>query len=417
MTSTPPDRPAPSAPSARPIATGGAEYVLLLASLMATVALGIDMMLPAFDDMRATFGLAPGSTEIAGTLTAYFLGMSAALLVFGPLSDRFGRRRVIFIGLGIYIVGAIGSALAPSLGLLLISRFVWGIGAAGGRVVVMAIVRDTFVGDAMAKTMSTLMAVFLLVPIIAPSIGAAIVAVAPWQMVFWSCAVIGSALAFWTKLRLPETLAVADRQPIKVAVLKRSAARVFTEPATLLPMLGITSITAIFNSYLASSEIIISEIFGRREQFPLIFGATAMVFGAASLLNGRLVDRFGMRRLFVPAMAVFLVGSIGLLAQALSTDGRPSFWLFYPLLAIVLGSSLIVNPNLNAMALMPVGDIAGTASSIVGAVSLASGTLVAAVIDRQIQGSVTPFALALVVSGAVTSALVLRMLAVEQPGS
>ncbi|MEZ5379343.1 MAG: multidrug effflux MFS transporter [Acidimicrobiales bacterium] len=394
---------------------GRVEYVVLLSSLMATAALGIDMMLPAFDEMRSTFGLAPGSPEISGALTAYFLGMSTALLFFGPFSDRFGRRSVIFVGLGIYVAGAIGSALAPSMGVLLISRFIWGVGAAGGRVVVTAVVRDTFVGDAMAKTMSTLMAVFLLVPIIAPSLGAAIVAFLPWQGIFWLCAALGTGLALWAGTRLPETLPIDQRKPIRISVLKNSAGRVFGEPATLLPMLGITALMGVFTSYLGSSELIISEIFGRRDQFPIIFGGTAAVFGAASLLNGRLVDRFGMRRLFIPAISVYVIGAAILLAQAVGSGGRPSFWAFYPILAVVFGSSMIVNPNLNAMALAPVGDIAGTASSIVGAVSMAVGTLIGAMIDRQIDDSVTPFATAVLVSGIVTAVLVVRMLAVDQP--
>ncbi len=393
---------------------GRGHYVALLSMLMATAALGIDMMLPAFDDMRTSFGLAPGSSEIAQTITAYFLGMSIAQLFFGPLSDRYGRRPVIFLGLGIYILGSVGSALAPSLSLLLVSRFIWGIGAAGGRVVVTALVRDSFSGDAMAKMMSTLMAVFLLVPIIAPTLGALVVAVAPWRAVFWLTAAIATGLAIWSAIRLPESLAVADRQPIRFGVLKKSTARVLTEPATLLPMLGITALTAVFTSYLGSSEAMIGDIFDRREQFPIIFGATALIFGASSLLNGRLVDKFGMRRLFVPAISAYLLLSLVLLAQALLTDGTPEFWLFYPILAIVLGCSMIVNPNLNAMALLPVGDIAGTASSIVGAISLATGTIVGSLIDRQLEGSITPFAVALVLSGTITSGLVLRMLAVDR---
>lgn len=394
---------------------GRVEYSLLLSMLMGTVALGVDMMLPAFDEMRASFDLEPGSPDIARTITAYFLGLSVAQLFFGPLSDRYGRRPVIFVGLGIYIVGAIGSALAPTLPTLLASRFIWGIGAAGGRVVVVAIVRDSFAGDAMAKTMSTVMAVFLLVPIIAPSLGALIVAVAPWPAVFWVSAATALGLGIWVSVRLPESLPVARRQPIRLGILRTSARRVFREPATLLPMLGITTLTAVFTSYLGSAELIIGEIFERRGQFPIVFGASGLVFGAASLLNGRLVDRFGMRRLFLPALGVYVTLAGVLLIQALATDGQPSFWFYFPLLALAFGSSMILNPNLNAMALIPVGDIAGTASSVVGAVSLATGTIVGSLIDQQLDGSITPFATALFVSGLITTVIVLRMLSLDEP--
>ncbi len=389
---------------------GRVEYVGLLASLMALGALGIDMMLPAFELMRASLGLEPGSPAIAQTVTTYFLGMAGAQLFFGPLSDRYGRRPVVFAGIGIYVIGAVGSALAPSLGVLLFTRFVWGFGSAAGRVVVLAIVRDSFVGDDMARTMSTLMAVFLLVPILAPSLGSLVIDVAPWRTVFWISAVLGVGIAIWASFRLPETLAVADRQPIRVDVLRASAKRVLTEPSSLVPLLGVTVLTSVFTSYLASSEAIIGDVFGRGDQFALIFGATAGVFGLASLLNGRLVGRFGMRRLLAPVMLLYAIAAVALAVVSLTSDGRPEFWVFYPLLALAFASSMILNPNLNTMALVPLGDIAGTASSIIGAISLAAGSIVGALLDRRFDGSVTPLSLAVLTSATITSMLVARVL-------
>ncbi len=383
--------------------------------LMALAALGIDMMLPAFDDMRASFDLEPGSPRIAQTVTLYFLGMAGAQLLFGPLSDRFGRRPVIFAGIAIYVGGAVGSALAPSLAWLLVFRFVWGVGAASGRTVVMAVVRDSFSGDAMAKMMSTLMAVFLLVPILAPTLGSVIVAVAPWRAIFWASAAIALALLVWAAVRLPETLAVADRQPIRLDVLRLSSRRVFTERQSLVPLLGVTVLTAVFTSYLGSAERIIGEIFDRRSSFALVFGATAAVFGLASLLNGRLVDRFGMRRLMVPCSFLYLGGAALLLVLSIGADGRPSFWAYMPVLALVFGTSMILNPNLVTTALIPLGDIAGTASALVGAVSLAAGSLVGSFIDRQLDDSITPFSIALVVSGLVTLVLVGLLPAIDEP--
>ncbi len=383
--------------------------------LMALAALGIDMMLPAFDEMRRSFDLEPGSPRIAQTVTVYFLGMAGAQLLFGPLSDRFGRRPIIFTGIAVYAAGAVGSALAPSLAWLLAFRFVWGVGAASGRTVVMAVVRDSFSGDAMAKMMSTLMAVFLLVPILAPTLGSLIVAVSPWRTIFWASAAIAAALLVWAAARLPETLAVADRQPIRLDVLRSSSRRVFTERRSLVPLLGVTVLTAVFTSYLGSAERIIGEIFDHRGSFALVFGATAAVFGLASLLNGRLVDRFGMRRLMVPCSFLYLAGASVLLMQSIGSDGRPSFWSYMPILALTLGVSMILNPNLVTTALIPLGDIAGTASSLVGAVSLAAGSLVGSFIDRRLDDSVTPFSIALVASGITTVVLIQMLPAIGSP--
>ena len=190
----------------------GREFILLVTALMATTAVGIDLMLPAFPEIRQQFGMAPDSTQVTWIVTAYFLGLAAGPWLYGPASDRFGRRIPLFAGLALYAVSAATAALAPSWQLIVIARFVWGVGAAGPRSLSVAMIRDRYDGDAMARLMSMIMAVFLLVPIVAPGVGAGLIAVLPWRAVFWFPAVVAGLLALWAR-RLPETLPVDRRRP------------------------------------------------------------------------------------------------------------------------------------------------------------------------------------------------------------
>ena len=160
---------------------GDRELLVMISAIMALMAVGIDMLLPAFDDMRESFGLDESSTQISQVVTVYFVGLAVAQLVWGPLADRYVRKPILYAGIAIYVLGAVGSALAPSLSWLLVCRFVWGIGAAGSRVVATAIIRDRFSGTRMAEAMSQVMAVFVLVPVFAPALGAGIIAVLPWR--------------------------------------------------------------------------------------------------------------------------------------------------------------------------------------------------------------------------------------------
>ena len=203
---------------------GRTELVALLALTMALGALGIDLMLPAFDEIRSAFDLAADSTRVAGIVTTYMLGLAVGTLVYGPLSDRTGRRPALYLGFFLYGVGALGAALAPSLSTILVARFLWGVGAAGPRTMVLSIIRDSYEGDELAKRMSTVFAVFILVPVLAPTLGAGIVAVAPWRWVFWTCVVYVGAIALWAT-RLPETLDPADRLESRPSDVMRAVGR------------------------------------------------------------------------------------------------------------------------------------------------------------------------------------------------
>ncbi|MCP3856613.1 MAG: multidrug effflux MFS transporter [Actinomycetia bacterium] len=381
---------------------GEREFIVLMSSVMALNAVAIDLALPAFDNIRTAFDLGADSNATARIITTYFLGMAVAQLLWGPVTDRFGRRPVLYVGFALYSLGAVASALAPSLGVLLAARAFWGIGAACVRVVAMAIVRDLHSGDAMARVMAFVMAVFLLVPIVAPAIGAAIVAVAPWRWVFWASLVYCGVVALWV-LRLGETLPAERRVPIRLGRLASAFGRILRTPATVGPLIAMIVGMGPFTSFLASSELIVGDIYGRPEQFPAVFAAVGITNGAVSLSNGRLVGLFGMRKVVWVSYIAYVPVTFVTLAIALMNDGRSTFWLFIPALTVTLSFHLVFIPNLNAMAMEPLGDIAGLAAAVLGAVSMAAGAILGSLIDGRIDSTstVTPMAWGFVAAGVI----------------
>lgn len=385
---------------------GRFELTALLAMSMALAALGIDVMLPAFGAIRADLGLAPDSTAVTGLITAYFLGMAAGQLVYGPLADRYGRRPTLFLGYGVYAVGALAGVLLGSLPGLLVSRFVWGLGAAGPRVITLAVVRDRWEGEAMSRAMSFIMAVFILVPILAPSIGAGVVSFASWRWLFGGSAAAAAVMTLWASRRLPESLAPEHQLPLQFRRVARAAREVTTNRQTIAYALAMTALFGVFTSYLGTSEAIYGEVFGAADLFPFLFGGLAAVMGVAMLVNATVVGRFGTRRFAHAVMFGYLVAAGILVVIAIMTDGRPPLWLFMVGMALMLASHALLIPNFNTIAMHPMGAIAGTASSVMGALQLALGALLGAVLDRFFDGTVLPLSLGFLGYGLLALALI-----------
>lgn len=372
-------------------APGRKQTTALLAFSMALTALGIDLMLPAFGAMRRDLGLDPDSTEVAGLVTTYFLGMAVGQLVYGPASDRFGRKPTLYVGYAVYGVAALAAALAPTLGLLLLARFVWGLGAAGPRVITQAVLRDTHQGDEMARAMSMIMAVFILVPVFAPTIGELVSSATSWRWLFVGCSFAAAATSVWA-LRLPESLHPEHRLELRFGRVARAARAVVSERQTLAYMLAMTLIYGAFTTFLGSSEAIIDETFDQGERFPVIFGFIGCVIGAGMLANARLVRRFSARRVVHTFLFFYLAAGVAFVVLAVATDGRPALWAFLAVLTVlVLGHALLI-PNGNSLAMMPMGSIAGTAASIIGATQIAVGALLGAITDQAFDGTVRPMA-------------------------
>jgi len=388
---------------------GQRELLTLMSAIMALMALGIDTMLPAFDEIREAFDLGDSSPRAGQVITVFFMGLAVAQLAWGPIADRFGRKPVLYAGSIIYIIGAAGSALAPTFELLLLSRFVWGLGAAGARVVATAIIRDRFQGSQMAKAMSQVMAVFMLVPILAPTIGAGLIAIFPWRSIFWFCAIFAVAIGLWS-LRMRESLNPVNRRPLQL----RSTASGYVEVARTPVTSGYTNATiflqGVFTTYLASSELIISEVFDREDQFPLIFGLMALLFAAGAILNGRIVVRVGVHRLINTVYALLIPTTMLLCAISIFAGGQPSIWVYMPVLALTLSSFMFLMPNLNTAALGPVGHLAGTASAYGGAIRMAGGAVLGTIVSAFVSDSTTPFSIgiALLCVGSWITILIVR---------
>jgi DHA1 family bicyclomycin/chloramphenicol resistance-like MFS transporter len=299
----------------------------------------------------------------------------------------------------------VASALSPSLAILLGARFLWGLGAAGGRVIVGAIVRDVYSGDRMARAMSLVFSIFILVPVFAPALGALILTVTTWQWVFGFCAVYAVGVLLWSR-RLPETLAPENRlADLTFARLKVAARFVVSNRITAGHTMALAVLFGAFTSYLASAEIMFSEVFGVVDAFPIYFGALAAVMGLTMYLNGRVVERIGMVRLTRWAMIVYIIVSGVFLALMLSQGGRPPLWMFVTGMAAILATHSLLIPNVNSRALEPMGEVAGMATAIVGTVSTLIGAILGAMLDAQFDGTVRPFAIALFAAAVLATAI------------
>lgn len=383
---------------------GRAELTGLLAMSMALAALGIDLMLPAFPAMRDDLGLPEGSPEVTRIVTAYFLGLAVGTFVYGPVSDRFGRKPALFTGYAIYVVGALAATLAPSLGLVLGARFLWGLGAAGPRIITLAVIRDTFEGERMARAMSFVMAVFILVPVFAPTVGHLVSEAASWRYLFGGCAVAAAAVALWA-LRLPETLHPEYRLPFHLGRIAAAAKLVVTTRETIVYTVAQTVLYGAFVSWIASSEVIVGTAFGREDLFPVVFGGLAAVMGASMLANARIVGRVGTQRLAHAVLVAYVVVAAVNAAVAVATDGKPPLLVFVIGMAAMVSAHALLIPNFNTLAMAPMAAVAGTASSVIGALQLAGGSLIGAVIDARFDGTVRPLALSFLAVGVAASLL------------
>lgn len=391
----------------RPAAAEGRELIALVTSLMALSALAIDLMLPAFPDIRAEFGMPSDSSKVAWIVTAFFFGLAAGPLLYGPASDRFGRRPLMFAGLAVYLSGGVLAAIAPSFGWIVVARVLWGIGAAGPRALAMAMIRDRYEGDEMARHMSMIMAIFLLVPILAPSVGAGLNAVAPWRVVFWLPALVAGALLVWAWRRMPETLAPERRRPLSARAVADGARAVVGTRTTLLFTIAITFLLGVMTTYLSGSELVIDDVYDHRELFPLVFGGIGVVLAISSLNNARLVQRLGLRSLLRRMSVAAIALATCLAAIGLVDGGRPPFVLFVLVLALVLPLGQGLSPNSNTAAMMPVPHVAGTASALIATVTTLGGSLLGSLASSRFDGTVRAMTTGVFAYVVIAAALIL----------
>lgn len=385
-----------------PARPASVEFIALIAMMFATVAFSIDSVLPALPEIAAE--LTPQDPNRAQLiLTSFVFGMGLGTLVMGPLSDSFGRKRVIVGGAVLYCLGALVGYLAPTLETVLAARVVMGLGVAAPRVVSLAMVRDLYSGRDMARIVSFAMMVFMVVPAAAPLLGAAIIAAAGWRAVFLAFLVFALIIISWMQLRQPETLPVASRRPLHVGQLWRDSREVLSHGLILKAILGMTLVLGALFATLSSVQQLFGETYGRAESFPWWFALIALFSAGSGPLNARLVMTLGMRRVAGRAFLVQAVisGALALsLALGLWTGGLP-FWAMMAWLVLAFFMTGLTMGNLNALAMEPVGHVAGLAASLMGSISTVGSTLLAVPVGLAFDGTPLP----LIAATTVTSAL------------
>ena len=341
------------------------EFIPLAALLMSLVALAIDTMLPALPAIGQDFGV-PRRNDIQFVITALFLGLGLGQLVFGPVSDRFGRRPAIHAGLVLFMAGCLMSVFAPTFEVMIAGRFLQGIGAAAPRVVTLALVRDQYEGRQIARLMSFVMAVFIFLPTVAPALGQGILWLASWRAIF---AIAAIAFA-WCALRQPETLAAERRRPLAPRAIGRAVVEVLRIRSALGYTLASGCVFAPFVAYLSSAQQIFQEADRTGALFPVYFGGLALAVGGASLMNGRLVMTHGMRRLWKGATVCLTLVSVNAWTLAFAFERLPPLWLFVAYLLVVFLCVGLLFGNLNALAMEPLGHLAGVGSAVVTSLSV-----------------------------------------------
>lgn len=380
------------------------EFVVLMAVMSSLIAFSIDAMLPALPQIAADLGIAR-ENDRQMIVTALFLGLALSQLVYGPVSDTIGRKPTIYWGFGIFLTGSLMCTFAGNFEIMLLGRFLQGIGAAGPRIVSIALIRDLYSGREMAKILSLVTTIFIVVPVIAPSIGQAILFVAEWRWIFAVLMMQGIIGLVWFAWRQPETLPTERRASFSLRRITLAFKEACSNRFTLGYTITAGLIFGAFIGYLTSTQQILQEQYGLGELFPIYFGANAFAFGAASLVNAKLVMRFGMRRLAATGLVASSLLSIAFFVVTLLTAGHPPLWSLMAYLLAIFFSVGILFGNFNALSMEPMGHIAGVAAAVVGSLTTLISTVLGNILGQAYDGTVRPmifgFAVLTILSTAV----------------
>ena len=382
-----------SAQSQRP---GMGEFIALMAALMASNALAIDAMLPALPAIGEALGVIEDNRR-QQVITAYLLGFGVAQLFWGPLSDRYGCKKLIAAALVLYGLFGIVAGLASSFTLLLAARALQGVAAAATRVLVVAVVRDRYHGSAMARVMSLTMIVFMIVPVLAPAFGQGVLAIGEWRHIFIGLGVYGAVLALWTLLRLPETLSDANRRALSAGRIGEAAWATLADRQSIGNTLCLTLLMGALFGFIGSIQQIVFDVFRRPELMALVFALVAGPMALSSYANSRLVMRLGSRRILLAALAGFTAASA--IHLAVAAVAGESLWTFVALQAAAMIFFGLIGANAGALAMEPLGHIAGTASSLQGTITTIGGALIGYAIGQQFDATTIPFLTGFTVCG------------------
>ncbi len=383
---------------------GRSEFVVLIATINMIAAFAIDSMLPALPAIGHSLNVI-NENRWSLVITAFTIGFGIAQLFVGTLSDRFGRRGLLLLSLVAYALCSILAAVASSFVLLLVARAAQGVGAAGARVLAVSIVRDRFEGRAMAQVMSLASAIFMAAPIMAPFMGQAVLAVAPWRWIFIVLALVGAALFLWIALRMPETLEPAQRRKITPDAIAGSARIVLGDRASLAYTVANTCLTVTVMGFLTTVQLIFANIFHRPDLLPWGFGISAGLMMAASFVNSRIVMRFGMRR--IGHGALLAMTSLAAIHVAVAHAGADTMIVWLVLHALMMACFSLAAGNFGAMAMENMGEVAGTATSLQGSFSAIGGSLGGALIGQAFDGTTVPLYAGVTIAGLIAIAAII----------
>ncbi|OIQ32056.1 MAG: multidrug MFS transporter [Alphaproteobacteria bacterium MedPE-SWcel] len=389
------------------------EFIAMIAMMFATIAFSIDAMLPALPEIGAT--LSPNDINSAQLIvTSFVVGMGLGTFFTGPLSDAFGRKPVIYVGSALYCLGALASYFSQSLETILISRVLMGLGAAAPRVVAIAIVRDLYVGRDMARIMSLAMMIFTLVPAFAPLLGTGIIALSDWRGIFAAFALFSLVTVVWMGLRLEEPLKKENRRPFRLPMLLSALREMANNSTVRLSILAQTFCMAMLFTMIVMVQPVYDVVFDRAETFPVWFMAVALLAGSASFLNASLVGRVGMRRMVTWALGLQILGSVMIYLTTFINLGEPlDFYIFVAWQTSVFFMVGLTLGNLNAIAMEPMGHIAGMAASVMGAISTVAAAFIAAPIGLLFDGTILPMVGGVLGTAILAFVTMVRMARVE----
>jgi len=376
------------------------EFVALMAALMSIAALALDALLPALD----IIGIAVGATNPAHNqllITLFFLGLGTGPLLFGPISDSIGRKPVVYMGFGLFIFASLLCVYSQSLELMITGRILQGVSLSAPRTISIAMIRDKYSGDYMARVMSFVTVVFIIVPIIAPALGKWILDFYGWEAIFHVQVLFGILVSIWFWRRQPETLVPRKRTSFRGSVFVSGYRELLNYRQTMLFTVIWGFITGSFLVYLSTAQQIFQEQYALKESFPYIFAALAITIGAATLLNGTLVLRYGMLRLVTVAMAAYVLISL-LYIVLFASSGNPSFGILLIFFAMQFFAVGFLFGNLRALAMEPVGHIAGIGAAITGFIATTMGVAISTYIGQFVIDSVLPMFIGFLICGLIS---------------
>ena len=366
-----------------------AEFVIIVSLLMSLTALSIDTMMPALPQIGSDLHV-PFTNDRQLVISSIFLGLGLGQLFFGPLSDKTGRKPAIYAGILVYITGALLSAFSASFPVMLVGRFLQGIGLSSPRAVTMAMVRDRYEGRMMARVMSFATTVLILVPMVAPSLGQLILSITGWRSIFGIFILIALSATVWFALRMPETLALEKRTAFSPQYILKAVKEIVTTPVALANTVAAGLVGGAFLGYLNSAQQIFQEQYALGHLFPIVFSSNAFFLGLASFLNARLVLRLGMR--YLVRRALFIILGLAVVSFAVSSlsGGTPPLWFLMAYLMSTFFCVGILFGNLNAMAMQPLGHLAGFGAAVVGSLSTLIQLLLGTFIGQSYNGTILP---------------------------